>query len=245
MILDFFRHGTVDIGIYTGILQVSDDNERLSRFNHQCDEILHQTSSGFFVSQEQILGDLREFLSQHSGDISIGKVCSAIDFLKRCDIEVDSMHLESAIQSHINREPKLDTYSIDFSELPDAVRDDIKNRYEARGLSEPISSLMRRLAGESSWDPDEIRLLRDHSENEWLEWISSYNPEQGTRKSGESYSNVFHLVGTFLKRFASLTDDNDQAILAKIRGALGLLRARSTVDRLRVEMLFNYMKNRC
>lgn len=44
MILDFFRHGSVDIDSYKGLLQANEVTERLSRFNHQCDEILSRDS---------------------------------------------------------------------------------------------------------------------------------------------------------------------------------------------------------
>jgi hypothetical protein len=141
----------------------------------------------------------------------------------------------------MEREPQLDSYTLNFSKLPDAVREDIKRRYDTRGSSQPISRLMQSLAGRNGWDQDEIRLLRGRNESEWLEWISSFNASQETAELGESYSEVFHLVATFLKRFGSVTDAEDQTTLEKIRGALEQLRARSPVDRLRVEMLFNYM----
>ena len=241
MILDFFRHGSVDIDSYKGVLQVNDINERLSRFNHQCDEILSRFSSGFFASHDQVVHELHEFLQQHSGDISIGKAYGAIDFLGQCGVEVDSALLNQAIQSHMDREPQLDPYTLNFSKLPDAVREDIQRRYDAKGASQSISNLMQSLAGSNGWDPDEIRLLRRRTESEWLEWISSFNSYQETTESGEFYSDVFHLVATFLKRFGSVTDAEDQATLDKIRGVLEQLRARSPLDRLRVEMLFNYM----
>ena len=241
MILDFFRHGSVDIDSYKGVLQVNDINERLSRFNHQCDEILSRFSSGFFASHDQVVHELHEFLQQHSGDISIGKAYGAIDFLGQCGVEVDSALLNQAIQSHMDREPQLDPYTLNFSKLPDAVRADIQRRYDAKGASQSISNLMQSLAGSNGWDPDEIRLLRRRTESEWLEWISSFNSYQETTESGEFYSDVFHLVATFLKRFGSVTDAEDQATLDKIRGVLEQLRARSPLDRLRVEMLFNYM----
>lgn len=241
MILDFFRHGSVDIDSYKGILQVNDINERLSRFNHQCDEISSKFSSGFFASHDQVVYELHDFLQQHSGDISIGKAYGAIDFLGQCGVEVDPALLNQAIQSHMDREPQLDPYTLNFSNLPDAVREDIQRRYDAKGASQSISNLMQSLAGSNGWDPDEIRLLRRRTESEWLEWISSFNSYQETTESGEFYSDVFHLVATFLKRFESVADAEDQATLEKIRGALEQLRVRSLVDRLRVEMLFNYM----
>ena len=241
MILDFFRHGSVDIDSYKGVLQVNDINERLSRFNHQCDEILSRFGSGFFASHDQVVHELHEFLQQHSGDISIGKAYGAIDFLGQCGVEVDPALLNQTIQSHMDREPQLDPYTLNFSKLPDAVREDIQRRYDAKGASQSISNLMQSLAGSNGWDPDEIRLLRMRTESEWLEWISSFNSYQETTESGEFYSDVFHLVATFLKRFESVTDAEDQATLEKIKGALEQLRARSPVDRLRVEMLFNYM----
>ncbi len=100
---------------------------------------------------------------------------------------------------------------------------------------------MQSLAGSNGWNSDEIKLLRGRTESEWLEWISSFNSFQETTESGDFYSNVFHLVATFLRRFKSVADAEDQAILQKIKGALEQLRARSPVDKLRVEMLFNYM----
>lgn len=241
MILDFFRHGSVDIDSYKGILQVNDTNERLSRFNHQCDEISRKFSSGFFASHDQVVHELHEFLQQHSGDISLGKAYGAIAFLEQCGVEVDPALLNQAIQSHMDREPQLDPYTLNFSRLPDVVREDIRRRYDAKGASQSISNLMQSLAGSNGLDPGEIKLLRSRTESEWLEWISSFNSSQETTESGEFYSDVFHLVATFLKRFESVTDAEDQATLQKIRGALEQLRARSPVDRLRVEMLFNYM----
>jgi hypothetical protein len=100
---------------------------------------------------------------------------------------------------------------------------------------------MQSLAGGNGWDLDEIKLLRGRSEHEWLEWISSFNASKETTESGEFHSDVFHLVATFLKRFGSVADSEDQATLAKIKKALERLRTRSPVDKLRVEMLFNYM----
>ena len=241
MILDFFRHGSVDIDSYRGLLQANDVNERLSRFNQQCDEILSKFNSGFFVPHDQLIDELLEFLQHHSGEISIGKAHGAIDFLAKCGVEVDSSLLDQAILTHMEREPQLDSYTLNFQKLPDAVREDIKRRYDTRGSSQPISRLMQSLAGRNGWDQDEIRLLRGRNESEWLEWISSFNASQETAELGEYYSEVFHLVATFLKRFWSVTDAEDQATLAKIKGALDQLRARSPVDRLRVEMLFNYM----
>ena len=241
MILDFFRHGSVDIDSYKGILRVTDVNERLSRFNHQCDEISSKFSSGFFAPHDHVVHELHEFLQQHSGDISLGKAYGAIDFLGQCGVEVDPALLNQAIQSHMDREPQLDPYTLNFSKLPDAVRADIQRRYDAKGASQSISNLMQSLAGSNGWDPDKIRLLRRRTESEWLEWISSFNSSQETTESGEFYSDVFHLVATFLKRFESVADAEDQATLEKIRGALEQLRVRSPVDRLRVEILFNYM----
>jgi hypothetical protein len=241
MILDFFRHGSVDIDSYRGLLQANDVNERLSRFNQQCDEILSKFNSGFFVPHDQLIDELLEFLQHHSGEISIGKAHGAIDFLAQCGVEVDSSLLDQAILTHMEREPQLDSYTLNFQKLPDAVREDIKRRYDTRGSSQPISRLMQSLAGRNGWNQDEIRLLRGRNESEWLEWISSFNASQETAELGEYYSDVFHLVATFLKRFGSVTDAEDQATLEKIRGALEQLRARSPVDRLRVEMLFNYM----
>jgi hypothetical protein len=241
IILDFFRHGSVDIECYKGILQANDINERLARFNHECDEILSQFSSGFFVPHDHIVQELHEFLQMHSGDISLGKAHGAFEFLKQCGVEVDSAVLERAIQSHMELEPELDPYSLAFTELPDVVREDIKIRYEAMGSAQSISRLMQSLAGGNGWDPDEVRLLRGRSESEWLEWISSFNASKETTESGEFYSDVFHLVATFLNRFGSVADAEDQATLAKIKKALEQLRTRSPVDNLRVEMLFNYM----
>jgi hypothetical protein len=241
MILDFFRHGSVDIDSYKGILRVNDINERLSGFNHQCDEISSRFSSGFFASHDQVVHELHEFLQQHSGDISIGKAYGAIDFLGQCGVEVDPALLNQAIQSHMDREPQLDPFTLNFSNLPDAVREDLQRRYDARGASQSISRLMQSLAGSNGWDSDEIKLLRGRTESEWLEWISSFNSSQETTESGDFYSNVFHLVATFLWRFKSVADAEDQATLQKIKGALEQLRARSPVDKLRVEMLFNYM----
>jgi hypothetical protein len=241
MILDFFRHGSVDIDSYKGLLQANDVTERLSRFNHQCDEISNKFSSGFFVPHDQLVDELLEFLQHHSGEISIGKAYGAIDFLTQCGVEVDPSLLDQSIQSHMEREPQLDPYTLNFSKLPEAVREDIKRRYDARGSSQSISRLMQSLAGRNGWDPDDIRLLRERTESEWLEWVSSFNSSQETKESDEFYSDVFHLVATFLKRFGSVTDAEDQATLEKIKRALEQLRARSPVDRLRVEMLFNYM----
>jgi hypothetical protein len=241
MILDFFRHGSVDIESYKGLLQANDINERLSGFNQRCDKILSNFGSGFFVPHDQLTRELLEFLQLHSGEISIGKAYAAIDFLDQCGIKVDPILLDHAILSHMEREPQLDSYTLNFSKLPDAVREDIQRRYDARGASQSISRLMQSLAGSNGWNPDEIRLLRGRTESEWLEWISSFNPSQESTESGEFYSGIFHLVATFLKRFESVTDADDQATLEKIRGVLEQLRARSPVDRLRVEMLFNYM----
>lgn len=241
IILDFFRHGSVDIECYKGILQANDINERLARFNHECDEILSQFSSGFFAPHDHIVQELHEFLQMHGGDISLGKAHGAFEFLKQCGVDVDSAVLERAIQSHMEREPELDPYSLAFTKLPDVVREDIKIRYEAMGSAQSISRLMQGLAGGNGWDPDEVRLLRGRSESEWLEWISSFNASKETTESGEFYSDVFHLVATFLNRFGSVADAEDQATLAKIKKALEQLRTRSPVDNLRVEMLFNYM----
>jgi hypothetical protein len=243
MILDFFRHGSVEIESYKGLLQANEINERLARFNHQCDEISSQFSSGFFVPHDHIVQELHEFLKKHSGDISLGKAHGAIKFLKQCGVEVDSVLLERAIQSHMEREPELDPYSLAFTKLPNEVREDIKSRYEAMGLAQPISRLIQNLAGGNGWDPDGIRLLRGRSESEWLEWISSFDGRRETEESGEFYSDAFHLVATFLKRFDSVADPEDQATLETIRGVLEQLRGRSPVDRLRVEMLFDYMAN--
>jgi hypothetical protein len=187
--------------------------------------------------------ELHEFLQMHSGDISLGKAHGAIEFLKQCGVEVDSAVLERAIQSHMEREPELDPYSLAFTKLPDVVREDIKIRYEAMGSAQSISRLMQSLAGGNGWDPDEVRLLRGRSESEWLEWISSFDGRRETEESGEFYSDAFHLVATFLKRFDSVADPEDQATLETIKGVLEQLRGRSPVDRLRVEMLFNYMAN--
>jgi hypothetical protein len=241
MILDFFRHGSVDIDSYEGLLRANAINERLSRFNQQCDEILGRFSSGFFVIHEQIVPELLEFLQQHSREISLGKAHEAIEFLKQCGVELDSCFLNQAILSHTEREPELDPHALHFSKLPDAVREDLKRRYEARGSTRSISDLMQSLAGGNGWDLDEIRLLRGRSEHEWLEWISSFNASKETTESGEFHSDVFHLVATFLKRFGSVADSEDQATLSKIKKALEQLRTRSPVDKLRVEMLFNYM----
>lgn len=193
------------------------------------------------MPHDQLTRELLEFLQLHSGEISIGKAYGAIDFLDQCGIEVDPILLDHAILSHMEREPQLDSYTLNFSRLPDAVREDIQRRYDAKGASQSISHLMQSLAGSNGWNPDEIRLLRGRTESEWLEWISSFNPSQESTESGEFYSDIFHLVATFLKRFESVTDADDQATLEKIRGVLEQLRARSPVDRLRVEMLFNYM----
>jgi len=241
MILDFFKYGSVDIDSYEGLLRANAINERLSRFNQQCDEILGKFSSGFFVQHEQIVHELLEFLQEHSREISLVKAYSAIDFLKQCGVELDSCFLNQAILSHMEREPELDPHALYFSKLPDAVREDLKRRYEARGSTRSISDLMQSLAGGNGWDPDEIRLLRGRSEHEWLEWISSFNASKETTESGEFHSDVFHLVATFLKRFESVADSEDQATLAKIKKALGELRTRSPLDKLRVEMLFKYM----
>jgi hypothetical protein len=196
MILDFFRYGSVDIDSYEGLLRANAINERLSRFNQQCDEILGKFSSGFFVQHEQIVYELLEFLQEHSREISLGKAYSAIDFLKQCGVELDSCFLNQAILSHMEREPELDPHALYFSKLPDAVREDLKRRYEARGSTRSISDLMQSLAGGNGWDPDEIRLLRGRSEHEWLEWISSFNASKETTESGEFHSDVFHLVAT-------------------------------------------------
>ena len=243
IILDFFRHGSVEIEYYKGLLQANDINERVARFNRQCDEISSQFSSGFFVPHDHIVQELHEFLQKHSGDISLGKAHGAIEFLKQSGVEVDSAVLERAIQSHMEREPELDPYSLAFTKLPDAVREDIKSRYEAIGSAQSISRLMQNLAGGNGWDTDKIRLLRGRSESEWLEWISSFDGRRETAESGLFYSNAFHLVATFLKRFDSVADPEDQATLETIKGALEHLRGRSPVDRLRVEMLYNYMAN--
>jgi hypothetical protein len=241
MILDFFRHGSVDIDSYEGLLRANAINERLSWFNQQCDEILGRFSSGFFVLHEQIVPELIEFLQQHSREISLGKAYDAVKFLKQCGVEIDSCFLDQAILSHMEREPELDPHALYFSKLPDAVREDLKRCYEARGSTRSISDLMQSLAGGNGWDLDEIKLLRGRSEHEWLEWISSFNASKETTESGEFHSDVFHLVATFLKRFGSVADSEDQATLAKIKKALERLRTRSPVDKLRVEMLFNYM----
>ncbi len=244
MILDFFRHGSVDIDSYKGLLQANDVNERLSRFNQQCDEITSKFGSGFFVPHDQLIDELLEFLQHHSGEISIGTAYGVIDFLAQFGVEVEPSLLDKAILSHMEREPQLDPYRFDFSRLPDAVREDIQRRYDAKGASQSISGLMQSLAGSNGWDSDEIRLLRGRSESEWHEWISSFNSSQETTESGEFYSDVFNLVATFLKRFGSVTDAEDQATLEKIRWALEQLRARSPVDRLRVDMLFNSMSRK-
>lgn len=243
IILDFFIHGSVDIEHYKGLLQANDINDRLARFNHECDGILSQFNSGFFVPHDHIVQELHEFLQAHSGEISLGKAHGAIEFLKQCGVEVDSAVLERAIQSHMEREPKLDPYSLAFTKLPDVIREDIKNRYEAMGSAHSISRLMQNLAKDSGCDPGDVRLLRGRSESEWLEWISSFDGRLETFESGEFNSDVFHLVATFLRRYDSVTDPEDQATLKAIKEALEQLRGRSPVDRLRVEMLFDYMAN--
>jgi hypothetical protein len=241
MILDFFRHGSVDINSYKGLLQANDVTERLSRFNHQCDEILNKFSSGFFVTHDELVKELLEFLQRHSGEISIGKAQNAINFLKGCEVEVDPSLLEQSIQSHMKREPQLNSYTLNFSMLPEPVREEIKRRYDARGSSRPISLLMQSLAGRNAWDPVDIKLLRERTESDWFQWMSSFNASQERIESDEPYSDVFHLVATFLKRFESVTDAEDQATIDNLKRALERLRVRSPVDRLRVEMLFNLM----
>lgn len=245
IILDFFKHGIVDLESYKGALKVNDVNETLSRFNLECERISRQFRLGFFVSQDKLLGDLQEFLEQHSGNISIRKAYDAVRFLQKCGVEVDPMHLEKSIDSHVEREPELDMFCIDFRSLPDSVRENIKKRYEAKGSSLSISMLMQRLADSNGLDPNEISLLRGRTEDEWLEWISNHNSEHETELKGEIISDVFHLVGTFLKRFATTPEDADQEILKKINSALETLRQRSNVDRLRVEMLEKDMQEHC
>lgn len=169
MILDFFRHGSVDIDSYRGLLQANDINERLSRFNQQCDEILSKFSSGFFVPHDQLIDELLEFLQLHSSEISIVKASRAIELLGDCGVEVDPGLLHQSILPHMKRDPQLDSYTLNFSKLPDAVREDLQRRYDAKGASQSISRLMQSLAGSNSWDSDEIRLLRSRDESEWLE----------------------------------------------------------------------------
>lgn len=189
------------------------------------------------MPHDQLVHELLEFLRHHSGEISIGKAYQAIDFLAKCAVEVDPSFLDQSIQSHMERESQLDTFTIHFLKLPEKIREDIKRRYDARNSSQSISRLMQSLAGEDNWNPDDIRLLRERTENEWIEWVSSFNATQETAESGEFYPDVFHLVATLLKRFRSVTDAEDQATIEKIKRALERLRARSPVDRLRVEML--------
>jgi len=189
------------------------------------------------VPQEKLLGDLQAFLENHSADISIGKAFGAAQFLQSFGVEVNPALLEKSIESHIEREPELDIYCMNFRSLPDPVREDIMRRYEAKGSSLSISILMQRLAGSNGWDPEEIRLLRRRTVDDWLEWIANHDAIRETEVNGESIADVFHLVGTFLKRFASTPNEADQEILTKIRTALDTLRHRSEVDRLRVEML--------
>ncbi len=193
------------------------------------------------MPHDQLIDELLEFLQLHSSENSIVKASRAIELLGDCGVEVDPGLLHQSILSHMKRDPQLDSYTLNFSKLPDAVREDLQRRYDAKGASQSISRLMQSLAGSNSWDSDEIRLLRDRDESEWLEWISSFNSSQKTTESEDFYSDIYHLVATFLKRFGSVTAAEDQATLEKIRGALEQLRARSPVDRLRVEMLFNYM----
>jgi len=245
MILDFFRHGIVDLESYKGALRVNDVNERLARFNSECEMISQQFRLGFYVSQEKLLGDLQEFLAHHSGDISIRHAFGAAKFLQSCGVEVDPALLEKSIESHMEREPELDIYSMNFRLLPDSVREDVKNRYEAKGSSQSISLLLQRLAGSSVWNQDEIRLLRGRTEDEWFEWIANHNGEHETESNGELISDVFHLVGTFLDRFQAIEDEADKATLSKIGSALERLRSRSSVDRQRVECFFDSIERRC
>jgi hypothetical protein len=242
MILDFFVHGIVYLDSYKGLLRINEQNERLAKFNYKYDMIMSQFSSGFFVPQNKLLNDLLELLERHSGDLSIGRTCEAIEFLQSCEVDVDPSYLEKAIVSFLEREPELNVYSINFTSLPVPVREDIKKRYEAKGSSQSISMSMQRLAGSKDFDPDEIRLVREYTEDQWLEWISNYNMEHETELNREFMSDVFHLVGTFLKRYANTPEHADQETLKRINSALETLRQRSQVDRLRVEMLTKYMQ---
>jgi hypothetical protein len=242
MILDFFVHGIVYLDSYKGLLRINEQNERLAKLNYKYDMIMSQFSSGFFVPQNKLLNDLLELLERHSGDLSIGRTCEAIEFLQSCEVDVDPSYLEKAIVSFLEREPELNVYSINFTSLPVPVREDIKKRYEAKGSSQSISMSMQRLAGSKDFDPDEIRLVREYTEDQWLEWISNYNMEHETELNREFMSDVFHLVGTFLKRYANTPEHADQETLKRINSALETLRQRSQVDRLRVEMLTKYMQ---
>lgn len=96
------------------------------------------------------------------------------------------------------------------------------------------------MRGGDGWNSNELRLLRGRSENEWLEWIGSFNAEEETEKSGERFSNVLTLVATFLRRFESVPDPKDKATVEMVRKTLELLRDRSLIDQLRVEKILKY-----
>ncbi len=251
MILDYFRNGVIDLKSYSGLLRLTESNEKLARFNGQYDLILRNFNRGFFVPHQELVFELHQFLIKHSREIGIDRANSATDFLRKCGLDIGDEYVINAINSHVKREDVLDEYSLWFSDLPDRFRKELIDRYEAIGKRQKIAPLMQRLAGRYKWDPgdgwnsDDLKLLREKTQDEWLDWISTYDAEKETEETGDFCSGIFHLVGTFLNRFKNTPEGADQETLRRITSALEILRLRSEVDRLRVEMLYNYMQENC
>ena len=226
IIAEYLVNGYVDFRDYEEILRIRNEQYRLNNVNDKFRELWTKYHSNFSTSQEEFVEGQVQLLKNHVEDLSIKDVAPTVDFIRELDKSQDlAAVLDRSIDLFVRQAKSIDHHSLHMMRLKPEVLQKIQDKFAENNHNYSITQLFIELAGSNGWDPGNIQYLKNVSEEDYFTWIST-----------EKGENVISLLTTFLRRFGNANDD-ERAVVQRIRSALERVKERSQLDRFRVEYL--------
>ena len=140
--------------------------------------------------------------------------------------------LDQCIDIYVDSGGKFEQHERQILRIPDYATKRIKEKLSDRKEEYSISELMDALAGSNSWNTSEILTLEQFTEDDFYEWIVTYEGD-----------NLLRLIGEFIQKFGKGDNKSEKCVSDRLKKALDKLSNRSQLDRFRVENIIGYKKS--
>lgn len=230
---EYLIDGYVDNERAKAIFNKANESYKQGDINAKHHAILDNYSRNFRESQDDFINKLFTFIKDNLDDLKLMPVIDSLDFIKNIDPSfiIDNV-LDQCIDIYVDSGGKFEQHERQILRIPDYAAKRIKEKLSDKKEEFSISELMDALAGSNSWNPSEILKLEQFTEDDFYEWIVTYEGD-----------NLLRLIREFIQRFGKSDNKSEKSVSDRLKKGLDKISDRSQIDRFRVENIIGYKKS--
>jgi ferredoxin-fold anticodon binding domain-containing protein len=224
LICDYLVNGYVELSEYLGILDQISNDVLLRSKQEELQKIWSKFHSNFTVDGDVFALEMRSFLIENGGTLTLGDVTNSAYFLKEIapSVEVSDI-IDFAVDSFLSKSQSVDIESLRFYGINTRVIDIIKGKINPRLNCFTLHEMLNRLAGSNSWNSGDIERIRIFSQAEWLEFLKTCTE-----------NDLIALLKEFLQRFGASSGVVSE-VVSKISIALNEIGEESFFNKIRIK----------